>query len=268
MNDIRSEIANRFSKGLPLDHIPVIDLHAHLGTSSDYYHIPRNTPDQIVSYMDRFGLDHIVTFAICVTTDIRPSNQYQYQAMAKYPQRISALTMFHAQFSRDWPSYLEEADRNGSRGIKLISQYQHAKEEHIDWSPIFDFAKDKKWVALHHWWNSSERLERWARDYPGITFIVGHAATDFKKIIEKYENVYQCTCACFVPPFFSTMKELVDALPAEKILYGSDALDLDFATGIGPIALGCFPERTKEMILGGNALKLITKLGWKIDPVR
>jgi hypothetical protein len=265
MNNYKGEIANRFSRGLPLEHIPLIDFHTHLGTSSEYYYIPRNTPDQVVTYMDRFGLDHILTFAIASTSDMRPSNHFQYQAMQKFPQRISALTMFHAQCPQDWPTFLQDAVNNGSRGIKLISQYQHASEEHIDWSPIFDFAKDKKWIALHHWWSSSERLERWARDYPGITFIVGHAATDFKKIIEKYDNVYQCTCACFVPPFFATMKQMVDALPAEKILYGSDALDLDFATGIGPIALADFPEKTKEMILGGNGLKLIKKLGWKID---
>jgi len=61
------------------------------------------------------------------------------------------------------------------------------------------------------------------------------------------------------------MKQMMGALPVEKILYGSDALDLDFATGIGPIALGEFSEKTKEMILGGNAMKLIKKLEWKID---
>jgi predicted TIM-barrel fold metal-dependent hydrolase len=265
MNKSHSEIANCFSKGLPLDHIPVIDFHSHLGTSSDYYYVPRSSPEQVVGYMDRFGIDHILTFSIGSTSDPRAGNEYQYQAVSQFPQRYSALTMVHAQFPQDWPALLEDAVRHGSRGIKLISQYQHVREESVDWSPLFDFAKDKNWVTLHHWWSSADRLERFARDYPGMTFIIGHADTSLKKIIEKYDNVYQCTCACFVPPFFSTVKQMVDALPAEKILYGSDALDLDFATGIGPIALGDFAEKTKEMILGGNALKLMKKLKWNLD---
>jgi predicted TIM-barrel fold metal-dependent hydrolase len=215
--------------------------------------------------MDRFGINHLVTFSVNTTSDQTVGNRVQYQAAEKHPQRFSAFTALHAQFPQDWLPYLEEGVRCGSRGVKLISQYQHVKEESIDWSPVFDFAKDKNWVILHHWWSSAERLERFAKNYPGITFIIGHADISFKSIIEKYDNVYQCTCACFVPPFFATVKLMVDALPAEKILYGSDALDLDFATGIGPIALGEFSEKTKEMILGGNAVRLIKKLGWNIE---
>jgi len=265
MNCNCGEIAKRFRAGLPLEHIPVIDFHSHLASSSEYYYIPRSSSDNVVKCMDRFGIDHLVTFSLNTTSDQNVGNRVQYKAVEKYPQRFSTLTSLHAQFPQDWLPYLEEGVRCGSRGVKLISQYQHVKEETIDWSPVFEFAKDKKWVILHHWWSSGERLERFARDYPGITFIVGHADISFKKIIEKYDNVYQCTCACFVPPFFSTMKQMMGALPVEKILYGSDALDLDFATGIGPIALGEFSEKTKEMILGGNAMKLIKKLEWKID---
>jgi predicted TIM-barrel fold metal-dependent hydrolase len=261
----KSEIAKRFTLGLPLDHIPIVDFHSHLGSSSEYYYIPRSSPASVVNCMDRFGIDHLVTFSLNSTSDQNVGNRFQYQAAESYPQRFSTLTALHAQFPQDWLACLEEGARRGSRGIKLISQYQHVREEDIDWTPAFEFAKDRKWVILHHWWSSAERLERFARDYPGMTFIIGHADISFKKIIEKYDNVFQCTCACFVPPFFATMKQMVDALPAEKILYGSDALDLDFATGIGPIALGDFAEKTKEMILGGNARKLIKKLGWNID---
>jgi hypothetical protein len=50
--------------GKPIDHIPVIDFHCHLGASSDYYYIPRHTPGELVKYMDRYGVDHIVTFSI------------------------------------------------------------------------------------------------------------------------------------------------------------------------------------------------------------
>ena len=261
-----SEILSKVRNGLPLDHIPVIDFHCHIGNSSEYYFIPRSSPGEVVAYMDRFGIDHIVTFSINVTSDPRPGNRLQYEASRQYPRRISALTMLHAAFPEDWLDLVREGRAAGCRGVKLISQYQGVDENQIDWSPVFEFARDKNWVALHHSWGV-ERLERWARDFPEIIFIIGHASTAYKHVIDKYDNVYQCTCAAFVVGAFASTQEMIDQLPPEKILYGSDALDLDFGTAIGPIAYARAPERVKEMILGGNAVRVFEKLGWTIGGV-
>lgn len=259
-----SEILRRAMAGLPLDHISVIDMHGHLGSSSSFYYIPRNTSDEVVKYMDRYGVRHLLVFSINTGSDTRVSSHLQYEAAQKLPKRFSALTELHGKFTCDWVDDLKDGLANGSRGIKLISQYQGIAEQNIDWSPAFDYANDKKWVALHHEWGGVERLERWAKEFPGITFIVGHSSILYKKLLEKYANVYQCTCACLVPAYYPAVQTLIDNLPHEKILYGSDALDLDLGTGIGPIAFADTTEKVKEDILGGNAMKLIKKLGWKI----
>jgi predicted TIM-barrel fold metal-dependent hydrolase len=265
MNNLKSksEIEKRIRAGLPLDHIPVIDFHCHLGASAEYYYIPRSRPAEVAAYMDRYGIDHIVTFPINTSSDVATGNRLQYAAAKEFPGRFSTLTMLHAAFPQDWLPLLKEGEKQGCRGIKLISQYQGVPEESIDWSPAFDFARDKNWVVLHHFWGPSERLARWAKAYPKLIFIEGHASIDYKKVIEKYDNVYQCTCACFVNWMCSLMV-MVDNLPTEKILYGSDALDLDFGTGISPIALADIPEKTKESILGKNALDLAKRLKWNL----
>lgn len=258
------EILKRAMAGQPLDHIPVIDFHAHLGSSSGFYHIPKNNPPDVVKYMDRYGVNHMIIFSINVNSDALASNRYQYQAAKEFPARFSPLTMLHGKFKDDWVHDLEDGYEKGSRGIKLISQYQNIAEDSIDWSPAFEYANDKKWVALHHDWGQRERLERWAKEFPGITFIAGHSSITYKKLLEKYDNVYQCTCASLVPAFecFPSVQDLIDNLPSEKILYGSDAFDLDLGTGIGPIAFADAPENLKEDILGGNAMKLMNRLGW------
>ena len=258
------KISELVLRGLPLQHIPVIDFHCHLGSSSEYEYMPRSSPEQVISCMDRFGVDHIVTFTINVTTDPTPGNDLQCSAAHKYPQRISALTMLHSGFPQDWKSILEQGYKQGSRGIKLISQYQAVEESTVDWSEAFDYAHDKNWVVLHHNWEHPERLEYWAKNFPKLIFIIGHASVDYKKLVGKYENVYQCTCASFVSRYFSSIKAMLNSLPVEKILYGSDALDLDFGTGIGPIAFANIPEHQKEQILGANALKLMERLAWNI----
>lgn len=260
----KSKIVELVKNGLPLNHIPVIDFHCHLGTSSEYYYIPHNSPDEVVSYMDRFGIDHIITFAITVTTDPAPGNNLQYIAAQKYPQRMSALTLLHAKFPQDWKVILREGYKQGSRGIgELLSVYQGVDESRIDWSEAFEYAGDKNWVVLNHDWSTPERLEYWAKKFPEIIFIIGHASTAYSKVVQNYENVYQCTCASFA--FAVSTRDMVNSMPVEKIIYGSDALDLDFGTGIGPIVFADITEEEKELILGRNALSIIDKLGWNIN---
>ncbi len=255
-----SEILDRVRAGRPLDHIPVVDMHCHIGTFSEYYHMPRSRPRQVIAYMDRFGIDHILTFPINVTSDPAPGNRLQYAAARAFPRRISALTMLHAAFPQDWLALIEEGERRGARGVKLISQYQGAPEASVDWTPVFEFGRNKGWIALHHSWGV-DRLERWAAQFPEIVFIIGHASLAYKRLLERFDNVYQCTCAAFAVAGSASTQRMLEQLPPEKIVYGSDALDLDFGTAIGPIAYARAPESLKERVLGGNALEIFRRQG-------
>lgn len=263
----QSDIAARFCAGEPLDHIPVVDFHAHIAPSSEYYFIPKSNPAEVVAYLDRFGVDHIVAFSISTTSDPRAGNAIIFDVAEKYPQRVTALIELHAAFPEDWLALLEEGCQHGARGIKLISQYQEVPEATIDWSPAFDYARNRQWVVLHHYWGTVERLEKWAEAYPELVFIIGHASIEFKAAIEKYDNLYQCTCAQLVMRNCMT-ENMVRHLPSEKILYGSDTLDLDLGTGIGPVALAAIPEAMKEMILGGNAVRLMEQLEWPVAKIK
>lgn len=262
MTHPRSEIQARVLAGRPLDHIPVFDVHGHLGVQSDYYPVPRHTPAEIAVHMDRFGVDHLVVFSIGVTTDPAPANRYHYAATRELPARFSALTMLHAGFPQDWESLIEEGGRDGARGIKLISNYQGVKEPTIDWSPALDLIGRRRGVVLNHNWGGPDLLDGYARDFPDVTFIIGHASLAYGRVLAERGNVYQCTCAAFAYGFAS-VEQMVDALPVEKILHGSDAIDLDFGTSIGPIAFARIPESDREKILGGNARTLLRRLGWK-----
>jgi len=226
--------------GEPLTHLPVIDFHTHLGASSRYYTVPYSSPAEVLAYMDRYGVDHLLAFALSTTTDPGVKNRSVYQAHREHPGKFSVLTTLHARFPQDWIALLEEGEHCGSRGIKLLSDYQGVDEMTIDWSPAFDFARDKNWVVLHHDWRTTDRLAFWAQNFPQVTFVVGHPTLDMSenKILKNFDNVYQSTCAAFVTPGFSllSIEQMVDSLPLEKILHGSDALDLDFGTALGSLA--------------------------------
>ncbi len=263
-----SEILARVRAGKPLDHIPVVDLHAHLAGASDYYYIPYSDSDAVVAYLDRFGIDHSLNFPITINSDPAVGNRHVYQAVKRHPQRLSALTMLHAQFPEDWPELLREGHAAGTRGIKLIAAYQGAGDDAMDWSPAFDYAHDKKWMVLSHSWGTAQTLERWAKAYPKLILICGHATGTYRDVVSSYDNVYQSTCAAFCAGRHGRIEPLVNQMPVDKILHGSDALDLDLGTSIGPVAYADISEEAKEKILGRNAAALMKTLDWNVDILR
>ncbi|HNX27603.1 MAG TPA: amidohydrolase family protein [Phycisphaerae bacterium] len=264
----QGRIEDCIRQGLPLADMPVVDFHTHIAAgSAEYYYIPKSSPENIIASMNRYGVDMAVTFPITQASDVNCGNRAQYDIADAHPERFFALSMLHAGFPEDWIKILEEGYRRGSRGIKLISQYQQRDEAYIDWTAAFDFARDRNWVVLHHDWGGVDRLTRWAEAYPEIIFIIGHASIEYKAVVERYPNVFQNTCACFVSCIYPSAQKMLDNLPDDKILYGSDALDLEFGTGIGPIAFALASEETKQKILGRNALRIMHKLGWRIPPI-
>lgn len=268
MAEFAGEIAARVRAGRPLDHIPVIDMHGHLGRSTDYYRVPRPDFDDVVDAMDRVGVDHLLAFCLGPSVESASGNRYVRDACDAHPGRFSSLVRLQARFPRDWIPHLEEGRRRGARGVKLVSVYQGAREEDVDWSTAFEYARDKRWMVLNHDWGQADRLERWAAAFPEIVFIIGHAAFRFADVVRRFDNVYQSLCAAFTKN--CSTEEMVARLPVERLLLGSDALDLDFGTAVGPVAFSDIPEDAKERILGGNAVELFRRLGvrppWETRP--
>lgn len=264
-----SEILCRFRAGLPLDHIPVLDLHTHMGMSSESYYIPFSSAEAQITQFKRYGIDHVLTFAINVATDAKTKNEWLYDFSKDHEQYFSTLTTLHAGFPQDWREILQQGFDAGTRGIKLLAKYQNVPEHKVDWSAALDFAKDKNWCVLNHDWGGLELLEPYVKNFPGVTFFIGHSELRYKKLLEKYDNLYQSTCAAFVASDgigmeFATIGQLFANLPLEKLLHGSDTIDLDPSTSIGPIAYADIPEHAKEKILGYNGVSLVRKLKWDI----
>jgi hypothetical protein len=256
--------------GQPLHHIPVLDLHTHVGSSSRLYYVPRSTERYVEPYINRYGVDHMLTFTLSSTSDAAVKNRNAYRWMDEFPTKISVLTALHAAFPGDWIGLLQEGAERGARGIKLLTSYQGVKELDVDFSPAFDFARTRSWIVLNHDWVCEEHLADYAGAYPDVTFVIGHPSLPIdskKRLMSRFDNIYQSTCAAFVMPGFSlyNTEDLYKMLPLDKILFGSDTLDLDLGTAIGPIAYANIPERAKEMILGENALALAQKIGWDLS---
>ena len=114
----KSEIARRVMQGESLDHIPVIDVHTHLDNSSSWYFVPRAEAGQVVEYMERFGVDHWVTFTLGINSDVMAANQHLFNQTQGLRDRFSPLVCLHAAFPGDWAKLLRKGADQGACGIK------------------------------------------------------------------------------------------------------------------------------------------------------
>ncbi len=256
-----SRIRDCVQRGRPIDHVPVVDFHTHLGASHAFYLVPRARTDQVMALFDRVGIDHAVTFGFATSSDHTAGNAVAYDAADAAPDRLTPLVRLHAAFPQDWPGLIEHGTAHGARGLKMAAAYQGTPEPDIPWHDAFELVKDRNWIVLNHA-RHPDRLSEYAEAYPGLTFIIGHGSLRYAEQICRYDNVYLCLCAHWALAPRLTMQDYLDALPLHKLLMGSDALDVDPGTAIGPIAYADIDEHAKEMILGGNAVALMRRLGW------
>jgi predicted TIM-barrel fold metal-dependent hydrolase len=235
--------------GEPLRDELVIDAHTHLGVFS-YYHIPDGDTDSVVREMDRLGIDRACAFAFAgVNSDFVYGNDVTADAVRAYPDRFIGFAVVNPHYPEEIVQELERCRSLGFRGIKLIAAYQGYPEEGPNFFPAYRFAHENGMMVLSHGWGKPEFLDGLAREYPNVTFIIGHWALDYAEVVKRRPNVYQCTCAALS---FGDVERLVEAMPVEKIVYGSDFTDLPMPFSFGPILYARIPEEAKRAILGRN----------------
>jgi len=233
------------------------DCHGHLGRSN-HYHVRDGAIEDIVAEMDRLGVERVCAFSFAgVHSDERHGNDVVAAAVRAFPDRFVGLTLLNPHRGRD--DMLRELDRCaalGLRGVKLIPFYQGYPEE----GPLIEvacrWAHERRQIILNHNWGSPEWLERLVSLYPNACFVTGHTTTAYADIMKRFPNLYVCSCPLLGP---RECEQVVGALGADRLLFGSDLLDLPVAWGLGPILFSRLSESEKEMILGGNLRRILSR---------
>ncbi|MBO3803437.1 MAG: amidohydrolase family protein [Candidatus Brockarchaeota archaeon] len=237
-------------RGLPLEGETVIDAHTHVGGSFSLYHIPFGSVEGIVEQMDRLGIKKICAFSFAgVNSDFALGNDQVMRAVKEWPERIVGYATVNANYPGEWIPELERCRKGGLRGIKIICEYQGATTEGTDFAPLYGYANDNRLIMINHNWGRPEFLDSLAERYSEACFIIGHCSTRYVEVLRRRKNVYQCTCAALM---FRDVENLLEAVKAEKIVYGSDMADLDGPFGLAPVLYARIGDEEKRMILGLN----------------
>jgi predicted TIM-barrel fold metal-dependent hydrolase len=237
------------------------------------------TADELIAGMDKDGVDISVvlnygwaTHELCVET-----NDYIMEAVARYPRRLVGFCAVPFQSFEAALKEIERCARGGMRGVGEIRpemQLLDLKDEEL-MKPLIEVITRHNLILLTH---ASEPV---GHQYPGkgsitpdilyplitgfpdLTLVCAHwgGGLPFYDLMPEVKramgNVYFDTAASpflYSPQIYNRVIQLIGA---DKILFGSDYPLLRQSRLIKEINSLDLPGETKQLILSGNAMRLL-----------
>ncbi|NLD86915.1 MAG: amidohydrolase family protein [Clostridiales bacterium] len=258
-------------RGEPLD-IPIIDMHTHIGPkySRGYHQYAKYvTLEGQMRMYDLMGID------CCVT---RPHGMSDFtsecicaitaEAAALYPGRIYgyiSATPFEGidALKKCIDIY---ADNPAFVGFKLLGGYNGQYTESV-YSYAFDYANERGCPVVCHTWESNPPLSQMAEiasKHPNLSFIIAHlgggserTTREAAEYINELDNLYTDTCGSLYNTL--SIEDIVEMVGADKILFGTDAVDIDPRLDFGRMAFSMISDGDKKKIFAENYLKILSK---------
>jgi predicted TIM-barrel fold metal-dependent hydrolase len=243
------------------------------------------TAEELIASMDEAGVDISVILNIGWTTHelCLETNDYIIDSVSRYPQRLVGFCAVQPQSSKAAVAEIERCAQAGIRGVGEMRPDIQLFDlgDEVVMEPLVEVLRKHQLVLLLH---ASEPV---GHDYPGkggitpdmlypfitsfpdLTLVCAHwggglpfyaLMPEVKKAIS---NVYFDTAAS---PFLYTPQvynHVISLVGTDKILFGSDYPLLAPSRLLEEIKALDLPEETKNLILSGNAQRL---LGIKGEP--
>ncbi len=262
------EIRDEAYAGLPIS-APVIDAHTHTGNSSynGWYQSIR-TDAEIIALMDLLGIDCIVTAPHSLLLgDMELTNGTAAASAAAWPGRIYGYIFVCPQRGMDAvKAAIDKYSGNTSFvGFKFLAGY-HGPLACPEYDYALDFAAEAGCPVLCHVWGWAAEamadIERAVKDRTSLKFVTAHqgggsaACTDkYVKLMSDYANLYMETCGSLGNTY--SMEDYVAMTGEDRLIYGSDLINLDPRFDLGQVTFSTLPDEIKKKILAGNFLRLL-----------
>jgi len=237
------------------------------------------TAEELIASMDEAGVDISVILNIGWTTHelCLETNDYIIDSVSRYPQRLVGFCAVQPQSPKAAVAEIERCAQAGIRGVGEMRPDMQLFDlgDELVMEPIVEVLRKHQLILLTH---ASEPV---GHDYPGkggitpdilypfiasfpdLTLVCAHwggglpfyaLMPEVKKAIS---NVYFDTAAS---PFLYTPEvynQVIQLVGADKILFGSDYPLVAQRRLLEEIKALDLAEETKNLILSGNALRLL-----------
>lgn len=247
----------------------IVDAHVHIGQPGSIF-TPQSSAEDLLQIMNRLQISH----AIC--TDHRSIYEGGAERLSLLQQvfeqsggRIGYLAVYHPHNGDACLTAMRQAvGLPGLLGIKIHPSIHKVPAESPLYEPLWRFADSHQLTILTHSWSTSDynpvqqyslpaRFERYVQAFPAVRLVLGHAGgrglerADAMRMARDYPEVY----LDFAGDVFCyrLIETLVQSVPVEKILFGSDYPWLDPRANLSRVLLSQIDNTARRMILGENA---------------
>ncbi len=236
------------------------------------------TADELIDSMDKEGVDISVivnigwvTHELCVET-----NDYILESVAHYPKRLIGFCSVQPNSYEAAVAEIERCARGGMRGVGEMTpdmQLFDLRDEVME--PIVEVLRKHKLILLTHASEpvghnypgkgvvTPEMLYPFIASFPDLTIVCAHWGGGLPfyalmpEVKQAMSNVFFDTAASpylYSPQVYNQVIQLVGS---DKILFGSDYPLLTQGRLLTEISSLDLPEETKNLILSGNAQRLL-----------
>jgi predicted TIM-barrel fold metal-dependent hydrolase len=237
--------------------MPIIDVHAHLGTTA-WFHADR---EGLLRAMQRAGIQQMaISSRLAVASNFAEGNFKLKAAMDGVPQLLGYVVVN--------PAYPEASTQEmrrylGERNFVGIKLHPRVSGQPLDSDAtrgvVNAFRRYQKPLLAHVWGEEDVRaLGALARESPNVKMIAAHAGGDAwsacLSLAERQLNI-------LLEPFTGgaerdRLEEGVARIGAHRLLFGTNFPVLSPGVALGMVADSRLSEADRQLILGGNAAKL------------
>ena len=255
--------------GLPLS-CPVVDAHTHIGPyhmSGWHQKYDRVDTGLILEDLTRLGIDCIVTAPHPMVQErMEEANRIAAEMAIQYPGKVYGYISIVPSCGMDAVKKELETYRENPAflGLKFLTGY-HGDLLQPEYEYAMDFADEMGCPVLcHEYGNIPNRAEfvEALKTRHTMKLLIAHQGGGFAAdtracapIIRDHENAYMEICGSLDNSL--PVEAIADMVGEDKVIFGTDAINLDPKYELGKVAFSPLTDDVKEKIFAENYLKVL-----------
>ena len=246
-----------------------IDIHVYYGKW--YFPLPDKSIEDILAIMARNDLEKaILMSSISINYDFREGNRKVFEGIADHDNLFGYCYINGHYLDESVEEMKQYLPLPKCKGIKFHPEYSNKRPDDEDIFPLFErLARDYRKPALIHSWPHGEHGNptpmshpryhaKLAERLPELKIVMGHmGGPEWEEAIEiakPYPNLCLDTGTSYT--HYDKVKAAVDALGADRVLFGSGMTEGTLETQLGVIYDSAISDEDKQTVLYGAAEKL------------